>query len=1056
LAEPQNAPGNAPRPGGPADALRATLERAASRLLVFGGAEAVLAGATGLAAGLGLALLAVGVLPFSLELRATLWALIGVSGVVGLGLVVWRRILPLRDPYGVARHLEEAAFRQGHALGDEVRGAVELLDESEDERLGRSRALCDAHIAQTNDRLREARAMSSLGGVALGDAVPTLLSAATAVFVAGAVVLGLPIVLEQRWAKLFDDAAAEDALKQRAANLLPLVTDLSLTLRFPGYMGREDQTIVGASGDVTAPRGTEVVLQGRADRSVKAAAILVGEQEIVATVEDGRTIKGGFTIERGGSYRFRLTEPDGDEELDPVAHKITLAPDKAPEVELSEPAEDMTVRLEDEIALAFGVKDDFGVTKVRVVVRRQGSSAEPWQEDVASLELAPRELRSSARFIVADTGARPGDRLSVYVEADDNDTVSGPKVGRSRTRVLTVFSAAEHHRKLIELQERLLDKLVHLLGDELEAPLDMKLRTAEPEVQTAAVAPHAKVNVRAKELIKLLDELLTQLADDELSPPQVRRALANMRTELARPLKNKAELIESLSASMEQKRKILAYVWRHVSTYQRESVELLEKHALYLEDLLNTQRLKEAEQIAAEMKQTQEQLKELIDQYKKSPDDQTREAILEEIQRLRKQMQELMKRLAELQRDVPDEYLNEEAFQTDEMMKNAQDLDTLIEEGKLEEAAKQLEQMVEQTQKLLDGLEENREEYGGDEYKELRDKLEKFGQELSALEAAQQELLHKTERQLDAARKEAEKRLKGELEKKLKQLLEKAKKANGQLKECDTAGLYVTEQEDAAFAQARAEDLQAALESGDLEDAVQSAEEAASAARSAERSVADRTEGRFGSRNKRTLGARDQLRKARPILDDIAEELREMLPDPAKMLSKRQREQMKKDAQQQGALKDRADKLNQMMKEIGKEMPIFGPQHNQKVDDAGRKMRQASRYLRNEDLRDARGAQQKALQGLGDLREALEQMSQQGGQGGGGLPMPLPGGSGMEPSGGESSSGRSSSQQKVEIPGADEFEVPPEFRKDILDAMREGAPEDWQGEVRRYYEELVK
>ena len=52
--------------------------------------------------------------------------------------------------------------------------------------------------------------------------------------------------------------------------------------------------------------------------------------------------------------------------------------------------------------------------------------------------------------------------------------------------------------------------------------------------------------------------------------------------------------------------------------------------------------------------------------------------------------------------------------------------------------------------------------------------------------------------------------------------------------------------------------------------------------------------------------------------------------------------------------------------------------------------------------------------------------------------------------------GREASREKVKIPGAEAYKVPEEFRKDLLDAMRQGAPERYKGEVQRYYEELVK
>ena len=47
-------------------------------------------------------------------------------------------------------------------------------------------------------------------------------------------------------------------------------------------------------------------------------------------------------------------------------------------------------------------------------------------------------------------------------------------------------------------------------------------------------------------------------------------------------------------------------------------------------------------------------------------------------------------------------------------------------------------------------------------------------------------------------------------------------------------------------------------------------------------------------------------------------------------------------------------------------------------------------------------------------------------------------------------------QEKVEIPDEDDFQAPKEFRKDLLDAMKQGAPEKYKDQVKRYYEELVK
>ena len=49
-----------------------------------------------------------------------------------------------------------------------------------------------------------------------------------------------------------------------------------------------------------------------------------------------------------------------------------------------------------------------------------------------------------------------------------------------------------------------------------------------------------------------------------------------------------------------------------------------------------------------------------------------------------------------------------------------------------------------------------------------------------------------------------------------------------------------------------------------------------------------------------------------------------------------------------------------------------------------------------------------------------------------------------------------SRHEPVRIPGADESTAPRAWRQELLDAMKEKAPERFRDEVRRYYEELVR
>src|SRR5688500_4383156 len=249
------------------------------------------------------------------------------------------------------------------------------------------------------------------------------------------------------------------------------------------------------------------------------------------------------------------------------------------------------------------------------------------------------------------------------------------------------------------------------------------------------------------------------------------------------------------------------------------------------------------------------------------------------------------------------------------MMKHAADIDKLIEEGKLDEAAKALDDMLKDTQKLVDDLDKSGEQYGGDEYKELREKMQRFSDELEALQKGQDQVLDQSQAMMDRAKREAEERLKGKLDKALAEVKKKVERAEGQLAKLDREALFLNEGEDAQFAKARIEDLKRALESKDLDDATSAAEEAEASARSAERSVTDRTRGRFGQKDRQTMEQKATLESARAELESARKQLQELVPDPSSLMDKNEKQRLARGADQQQQLQENAEKLQKLMDE---------------------------------------------------------------------------------------------------------------------------------------------
>jgi hypothetical protein len=207
-------------------------------------------------------------------------------------------------------------------------------------------------------------------------------------------------------------------------------------------------------------------------------------------------------------------------------------------------------------------------------------------------------------------------------------------------------------------------------------------------------------------------------------------------------------------------------------------------------------------------------------------------------------------------------------------------------------------------------------------------------------------------------------------------------------------------------------------------------------------------------------GVRKSLRgasEAQQPLQEIVRQLQDALPREGQGTTAEQMQRLRQQGQEQGALKDKLGKVRDQLGEVGKKVPIFGPQHEQMLQQAQEGMSGAEQRLYRGEPRGAQAGEQQAIEKLSQFQDAMEKLAKQSGQGGGqgGMPMPWgePSGDGNEEDGPESDGVR---HDKVEIPDAESSRAPAEFRKELLDAMKQAPPEKYKERVKQYYEELVK
>ena len=971
--------------------------------------------------------------------------------------------------------------------------AVELSKALDAGRKGKmppvSASLAQAHVADTARRLREVEPGTLVKRGALARAFKFafgafFLSLGAGLFASDRLESGLRFIVRTQ-----DEVQAAAAAPRQAEE--PVTGDIRLTLTPPAYARRETSVIEGSGGEIFALKGTAVHLETRADRKTSGASVIFdsGAAVPLRVGEDGRSLEGDLTVSEGGRYRFRLEPADGTSPVEGPRIPVTLEEDAPPAIELTEPLADVEAESGGTVRIGFEASDDLGIRETALLYRLPGAPS-PKRVVVDRPEGAPKSVSGSWDLDLAPLGLMSGDEVVFYLETLDTDVMDGPKASVSQTRVVKIYSRAEHHRQLMERLSAEWEKLIVLLGDRLESP-----ERALGPGRAARDALNAGRELDAK--MMALSAALTVLADgiggDE-APEQLRSAIRNTGETLARNVRETMRLRE-LAASPLRPGKISeeAVRHRHFVRALAEEIAGTERAVLYLETLLDEQRAEDLKESAAELRDKQRQLSGLLEELRTSPDDETQARVFEEIARLKERMADLMKRMGSLSRSIQDAHVNAEALKEISEAGAAMDafdrMQEMLARGEVEEAAKALDEIGQALETLERQLEGAAEELGSGVEQELGASLAQFAGDLDALSAAQKSLLQETRslQEAEARRRNDKMEVRGEdFWNELRDKVRSAQESLGGIRLAE--GYFGSEA--LRRAQESAGGLALALEVKSLERAGGFAAEAAERLEQLTRELerqrrffawgasaeALRRQADNGERAGEAARSIGEVKKA---LESLAEELSEGRDEGAEQA-------MQRLAEREAALSGRAEALQKRMDEINQSAPLFPEEARQLLREAAQQMAEAESGLKGAQSSRAARSQQAALDQLEGLRKGLaggeegDPGGEEGGAGGSAKPggqkesassqpgglsgirrIPWPWGTQRsEPSrsrdGRSGNSVRRDDSEKVRLPQAESYEVPEAYRRDILDAMKERAPERYREDIRRYYEEIIR
>ena len=516
--------------------------------------------------------------------------------------------------------------------------------------------------------------------------------------------------------------------------------------------------------------------------------------------------------------------------------------------------------------------------------------------------------------------------------------------------------------------------------------------------------------------------LLARLANDPLTPAEVTAVLQTKLKEVTTWLSTERK---ALNTARTDNAKVVSAM-RSMPNF----VESIEHFIIAIEAATARLALEDMQALTRQIQQRKERISDLLDAYKKNPNENLKNRILRNVKRLKQKMEELRQRMAQLQQKLPEEFLNLDGLKGSKLSENMKesaktldDLESMLEEGRIDDAMKALDELSESLDAFDDLVSEDMETLHQENDPERQQAISEMMDRTKDLINAQKELMKETKRSKEQGDKafqdEMENKARAELDKIALDLVE-AEKEIAELRQENPEGYRATRLEKLA------EETGKALESLEQKKFFRSEKHVEKSVEVSRQLTWDRA----STSHERDKAVNRKLREAQ-------ESLRKLLQNAKKAKAQAQNIQdMESQAKQQAQLKESLDQLGKEMREKGKEMPGLDGKPSQSVQEAGSAMGKAQESLQNYSPGRAQPSQSEAMNALQQTLQNLRQAA--------------------KPTPAKRDGQRRTKEEKVEIPGVDDYDAPSAFREELLKAMKGKTAEPNEEAVKRYYRSLVE
>lgn len=320
----------------------------------------------------------------------------------------------------------------------------------------------------------------------------------------------------------------------------PALVDFSVRLSFPGYLQRPDASL-NNTGDLVVPEGTKVYWAFKTNNTGK-VRINLFDKDITLEPKGENLFEYSQRITKSGNYKLYLDNLQSAIS-DSLQYSLQLVPDQYPSI-VVESFEDST---DHHLTYFIGnATDDYGLTKITFnhqIISADGVAGPLKQKVISSV--SAKALQYSYTLLTSEFQLKPGEQISYYFEAFDNDAPNGFKSSKSQVFSLRKLSEEEIAAKADANTEDIKKNLEASLKEtkKLQEELE-KLRNKllqEKELNWQNKKEVEKLMERYKNLQELIEEAKKKFEENAENQQEL-----NNNPELQEDVEKLKELFEDL------------------------------------------------------------------------------------------------------------------------------------------------------------------------------------------------------------------------------------------------------------------------------------------------------------------------------------------------------------------------------------------------------------------------------------------------------------------------------------------------------------------------------